>query len=156
MRFVLSSNSFVWAPDLVLPAVSHCNSFLKEDPRPPPLCGDAGRKRARNDPESSEPDGEHPQLQLSARASQLTGASGHWGQHTANRCVCTPIVYEAVRGPQGINSRLSVTEWLHQFYYYFYYYYFQSTHFLALLLLRAAYFNVKTSINIRCVVLVHS
>ncbi|KAL2102359.1 hypothetical protein ACEWY4_001527 [Coilia grayii] len=33
-------------------AVPHCNSFLKEDPRPQHLCTDAERKRTRNDPES--------------------------------------------------------------------------------------------------------
>lgn len=39
----------------------HCESFLKEDPRPQRLCADAERKRTRNE-ESSESIGGHAQL----------------------------------------------------------------------------------------------
>lgn len=72
---------------ICLHAASHCNSFLKEDPRPPPLCSDAERKRARNDPEPSEPDGERAKHQLSERASHLAGVSGHRAQRQHHWCV---------------------------------------------------------------------
>ena len=59
-------SSFLGALPLFLPlhlahlnrkalSLSHCNSFLKEDPRPQRLCTDAERKRTRNDPEPGEP-----------------------------------------------------------------------------------------------------
>ncbi len=67
--------------------MSHCKSFLKEDPRPPRLCSDAGWKRARNDPESSFSHWQHTQLQLSERTAHITGASGHRAQHPDHRWV---------------------------------------------------------------------
>lgn len=71
-------------------ALPHCESFLKEDPRPQRLCADAERKRTRNEESSKSNRGLG---RLTAGPGAFFGDSGHRVELTAHRWVPPPTPY---------------------------------------------------------------